>query len=564
MLYKNLKYSLILLMFLSFNQNAQVQRDWVNLYTGLTQASIDKALNLVSDGSGKIFVTGVSGGDYATIAYTSNGGYLWQYPYAVRYHSSYGSSQANWISVQKPGFGRIYVTGYSDYIQGSYYKKISTIAYNSSDGSHAWPQPYIATYSSPYGDCEGNMVTSDIEGNVYVVGYGNVTGSGDSWVILKYDQYGNPSSTWPDNGYGQGVRIYSGPAGLGDRAVSLDLYGESVYVAGYSRFTYFDERMVIIAYSENGSILWGPYDYGISTGYAHIYKKIVAVDYNGVYVTGTAGGSLVIAKYNTFTGEQNWLRGYNNGGANIGSYIGFYSKAIGRTWAHTNDIFVAGAINSTLGLIKYDEGGNLQNPVISRSGAEAKSMDIDANENVFVCTGDAGGNMLTLKYNSKLGQVWPDLLFRGSGNGSDAANSIVADPGGNIVYVTGQSLGSNTNYDYTSIKYEYFPPGGNPFLNPSNNQNESLKMPSVYSLSQNYPNPFNPITRIKYAIPKDGFVSIKIYNTLGQEIAIIVNEHREKGYYSFNFDAHMLPSGIYFYRIESNDFTDMKKMVLIK
>lgn len=192
-------------------------------------------------------------------------------------------------------------------------------------------------------------------------------------------------------------------------------------------------------------------------------------------------------------------------------------------------------------------------------------MDIDANENVFVCTGEVDGYMLTLKYNSNLNQDWPNLLYRGSGNGGDVANSIVADPGGNIVYVTGQSLGSNTNYDYASIKYEYFPPGGNPFQNPSYNNLKDLKgIPLDYSLSQNYPNPFNPITQIEYAIPNEGFVSLKIFNVYGQEISILVNEFKGKGYYSINFDARTLPSGIYFYRIESNEFKEVKKMILLK
>lgn len=313
----NIKYSLILLMFLSLNQYSQVQRDWVKPYTGLTQTSVDKALNMVSNGSGTIFVTGVSGGDFATIAYTSSGDYLWT-PNVVRYHSQDGLSQANWIAVQKPGFGRIYVTGFT---QVSSYQQIKTFAYDATNGNLIWS----TNFGSGFGNCVGNMVTSDIEGNVYVVGYGNITGSGDSWVALKYDLYGNPSTTWPDNGYGQGVRIYSGPAGLGDRAISVDLYDKNVYIAGFTRFSFLDQRMLVIAYDPNGNILWGPFDYGYSSGYAYIYKKIIVVDINGVYVTGTDDGSLVIAKYNTFTGNQEWLTSYNHGGQNIGAYIGIYS-----------------------------------------------------------------------------------------------------------------------------------------------------------------------------------------------------------------------------------------------
>jgi hypothetical protein len=90
------------------------------------------------------------------------------------------------------------------------------------------------------------------------------------------------------------------------------------------------------------------------------------------------------------------------------------------------------------------------------------------------------------------------------------------------------------------------------------------EIPLSYSLSQNYPNPFNPVTSINYAIPKQGFVSLKIYDILGREITALVNEVKTPGYYVVDFDASNLGSGVYFYKIVSNDFTDIKRMMLIK
>jgi hypothetical protein len=85
-----------------------------------------------------------------------------------------------------------------------------------------------------------------------------------------------------------------------------------------------------------------------------------------------------------------------------------------------------------------------------------------------------------------------------------------------------------------------------------------------YRLSQNYPNPFNPLTKISYDIPKPGFVTVKIYDMLGKEIAVLVNETKSQGRYIVEFDGSSFSSGTYFYRLESNGYIATKKMLLIK
>ena len=90
------------------------------------------------------------------------------------------------------------------------------------------------------------------------------------------------------------------------------------------------------------------------------------------------------------------------------------------------------------------------------------------------------------------------------------------------------------------------------------------EIPASYNLEQNYPNPFNPITKIKYQIPKNSFVSLRIFDLLGNEVAILVNENKKAGYYEVNFDGTNYASGVYFYRIEAESFVNFKKMMLIK
>jgi len=94
--------------------------------------------------------------------------------------------------------------------------------------------------------------------------------------------------------------------------------------------------------------------------------------------------------------------------------------------------------------------------------------------------------------------------------------------------------------------------------------NNFSTVPTKFSLSQNYPNPFNPVTKINFAIPKQGFVTLRIYDVLGREIKTLVNEVKTAGEYSVDFNASEFSSGVYFYRLESQGFTDIKRMMLIK
>jgi len=91
-----------------------------------------------------------------------------------------------------------------------------------------------------------------------------------------------------------------------------------------------------------------------------------------------------------------------------------------------------------------------------------------------------------------------------------------------------------------------------------------LNNPTQFILSQNYPNPFNATTKISYAIPENGFVSIQIYNMMGEKIATLVNEQKEAGVYSIDFDASHLANGIYFYRLDATGFSQIKKFLLLK
>ncbi|MCK4559570.1 MAG: T9SS type A sorting domain-containing protein [Calditrichia bacterium] len=90
------------------------------------------------------------------------------------------------------------------------------------------------------------------------------------------------------------------------------------------------------------------------------------------------------------------------------------------------------------------------------------------------------------------------------------------------------------------------------------------QIPSAYQLSQNYPNPFNPTTIINYELPIKSYVELSIYNMLGQKVATLVSEKKQAGYHEVEFYGGNLSSGIYLYRIEAGEWTDVRKMILLR
>ncbi|MBW1898138.1 MAG: T9SS type A sorting domain-containing protein [Deltaproteobacteria bacterium] len=123
---------------------------------------------------------------------------------------------------------------------------------------------------------------------------------------------------------------------------------------------------------------------------------------------------------------------------------------------------------------------------------------------------------------------------------------------------TDKSLNGGTKFKYrlkqidTDGKYEY------------SEEIEVNIVPTIFALYQNYPNPFNPVTTIRYQLPKETKVVLKIYDILGAEVMVLVKENREAGVYEVNLNAQSLASGTYIYRIIAGEFVETKKMILLK
>ena len=100
----------------------------------------------------------------------------------------------------------------------------------------------------------------------------------------------------------------------------------------------------------------------------------------------------------------------------------------------------------------------------------------------------------------------------------------------------------------------------------ANSDSTSTELPAIneYALNSNYPNPFNPTTQISYQLPENSFVNLVVYNSLGQKVAELVNQHQSVGQYTVKFDASNLPSGVYIYKLQAGEFSSVKKMLLTK
>ena len=96
------------------------------------------------------------------------------------------------------------------------------------------------------------------------------------------------------------------------------------------------------------------------------------------------------------------------------------------------------------------------------------------------------------------------------------------------------------------------------------NEENTGNQPNTFSLDQNYPNPFNPTTKIKYSIPSASRTTLKVYDILGMEVATLVNSEKPAGTYEVTFNAALLSSGVYFYKLQSGGFLQTRKMIILK
>ena len=136
-----------------------------------------------------------------------------------------------------------------------------------------------------------------------------------------------------------------------------------------------------------------------------------------------------------------------------------------------------------------------------------------------------------------------------------------AGPTIDTLYATG--LSSNSNNGSSGDQWNWAANKRVVVLTPTSVTDEK-NIPNDFILKQNYPNPFNPVTNIKFSVANTGFVSLKVFNLAGQEVATLVNERKSLGEYSSTWNASSLPSGVYIYQYKAGNFKAVKKMLFLK
>lgn len=527
-----------LFLFLAAPALADVDTAWVRSY-GLPDDVYDESCALAVDARGNVYVTGEKGSeetlaDYTTVKYYPNGDTAW----TRRYDGPNGTLDLAY-DIAVDGLGNVYVTGWSEGV--GTYVDYATVKYDSS-GTLLW----LRRYDGPAASLDGaRALALDSRGNAYVTGTsaGALAPGRLDYATIRY--YPNGDTAW--------VRRYVGPNLENEAyAITADEDG-NVYVTGKSRCDgYMNYDYATVKYDSMGTELWARrYDWGGS--YADIAYAITVGNLGDVYVTGESwhadsGFTIATVKYDS-DGNQLWVGRYQ--GTDKGSHAGY---AIGMD--DSGNVYVTGrGDDSTWGIVyatvKYYPNGDT---AWARTYCDPDdtpdipySIAVDDFGDVYVTGMDR-----TVKYDTDGNQLWV-----GQWGGVDVA----LDSSDNV-YVTGWDAVSGEKLSFVTAKYVQTTSG----LDDPPGDRQS---PSRFALFQNQPNPFNLRTRIRFDLGVSGFVELSIRDVLGRKVRTIVSEYLSIGPKFFFWDGkndsgNEVASGIYFYQLRVDDFTETKKSVLLK
>lgn len=531
---------------------------WVSGFNG-TGNGDDQVTAMCSDGSGNVYVTGFSmsassGYDIVTIKYDSAGDTAW-----TRKYNGSANSEDKAFGIVIDG-EYIYVGGYAT-ISGGNQEDIVLIKYKTS-GTHVWTKTYNSasgTSDKAFGIVVDNTA-GDIHPAIYLTGYSK-SGNNYDYRTLKYDSDGNL----------QWSKSYNGGTNTEDQAwgIVVDVEG-NVIVTGHSQtsssasFDYYT-----IKYNSGGSVLWSKRYNGPANGndraFGLVVDEIENVTVTGYSANNTSGNTdsydIATIQYDK-EGNIKWTKIYN-GSENL------EDRPFGIVIDDLNNIYITGSTRKALTskdivTIKYTSAGSQSWAAVTNSGANYTDIpygiSISPNgSHIYVAGSSFNGaseSPFLVKYNSS-GSVLSSMIYPVSGR-----VACVHVSNGNDLFLGGfrvvESENSAVNNDFISMEF-----GGGVInlVGISGNNNE---VPGEYKLFQNYPNPFNPVTTVKIHMPETGIAKLSVYDISGREIGVLVDKQLSAGSYEVTFDAAMLASGVYFYKLVTGGFTDIKKMMLVK
>jgi len=508
--------------FVTIKYNTSGVQQWIRIYDN-QHANGDFASVLDIDNIGNVYVTGESYGvgthfDYATIKYNSSGDELW----ARRTNSGGEYSEDRPYDMAVDNFGNVIVTG----------RGVGTVKFNSS-GDQQWVKGIHPGYI--------NSIAVDALGDIYITGptsippvYNNaitkISSSGDSlWV--KYISNVTSNARW---------------------SISIDKCLGYIYTSG-PRSEGNNRYLMAVRYNSFGDSLWS----GIYSGSPTAPTLMVTDGLGNTYVTGTSStnsnNDIITLKYSPTSFFIHAV-----GKKNVG-------KPITDNQSTSDSIFVdclamnyaTGDVNVKLDSIVHTKVSDLEIYLTHNSSTD-NTVTVDT---LVYQAGGTGQNFIgtllndsasipisngTAPFTGTFRPRSPLSAFNGQGINGSWVLRIYDRATGN----TGVLKAWSINFLLSS--------------NPIGIQSTGNEIPKQYSLSQNYPNPFNPATNIRFSIPVSGNVKLTVFDMLGREVETLVNGDLNAGTYNADWNASNYSSGVYFYKIETSNISEIKKMILIK
>lgn len=547
----------------------------------------NRSHSVAIDGDGNVYVTGYitntnNNTDMCVLKYNSAGAQIWT---QVNNGPGNGDDKAYAITIDKAN--NVYITGYSTGVGTMH--DITTIKYTPA-GSLVWIKTFNGTANH---DDESNSIVVDDNDNLYITGFTTSAGTGSDMCTIKYNS----------DGIQQWVKVYNSSNVSEDKAYAITIDRSSnVYITGFSSSNHNSvldsANYTTIKYNSSGTQQWVA-SYNGSGGSTDKAYAITLDGSDHVIVSGSSIGANGLSQFATIqyksnNGSEKWVRTFSG--------MGFGSGANAVVAKNDNNVFVTGWCNSNengnanYATVKYDDDGEQQWVAYYNGGANgddvAKSIDIDNKGDVYV-TGSSKvkgpygtfNHYATMKYSKKTGSlVW--LMTYTGNNYVDEASALAIDDNSGSVVTTGSSMNIFMNFDYATVKYtkagsqqwvaRYSPNSngegssdniegiGNSSDLKSSKQSTNITKPTEFRLYQNYPNPFNPSTTIGFDIPEQREVRVVIYDALGKLIYVLADGVFSPGRHEITWNGSDFPSGIYYCKITSEDFVDIKKMILVK
>jgi len=262
----------------------------------------------------------------------------------------------------------------------------------------------------------------------------------------------------------------------------------------------------------------------IDDGFGSLYVFGFVIDQNDNIYAGTRGGNI----YKSTNDGSSWTEIRNSNS--------IYNSVIANiSIAPNGNIF---ATNIEEGVIRSTDSGQSWNVLnIGITNPQVSALGINNNGDLFVSTLDG-----YFYYSSDNGESWQNILYNLE---ETQINDIIFDQDDTMYIATDESVWRSNPDTTVNVK-------------------DKTTVIKQYSLSQNYPNPFNPNTQINYTVKDAGSVKIEVFDILGRKVESLVNELKQPGNYSVTFNAKSITSGVYFYKLEINDYTSVKKMMFLK